>query len=176
MDKQRDLGVQVHRSLKVAVQVDKEVKKAYGMLILIGRALSIRIDKLCCSFTELKFGHTWNITLQFWPPHYQKDVDALERVQKRYTRMLLGMGDFSNEESLDRLGLFSLECERLRGDLIEVYKIVNGMERVESMRLFLQVEGSMTRGHRFKMRVQDFANIKNILPTSSLSSPNRMLY
>jgi len=37
IDKQRDLGVQVHRSLKVATQAEKVVKKAYGMLAFIGR-------------------------------------------------------------------------------------------------------------------------------------------
>eukprot|EP00061_Rhincodon_typus_P003911 g21280.t1 len=66
--------------------------------------------------------------------------------------MLSGMGDFSNEAALARLGLFSLERKRLRGDLLEVYKILNGMDRVESMRLFPRVEGSVTRGHRFKVR------------------------
>eukprot|EP00061_Rhincodon_typus_P015282 g42873.t1 len=39
---------------------------------------------------------------------------------------------------------------RLRGDLIEVRKIVNGMDRVERMKLFPRVEKSITRGHRFK--------------------------
>eukprot|EP00061_Rhincodon_typus_P012255 g37878.t1 len=59
------------------------------------------------------------------------DVNDLERVQKRFTKMLPGMGDFSYEERLDRLGLSPLERRRLRGDLIEVYKIVNGMDRME---------------------------------------------
>ena len=29
--------------------------------------------------------------IQFWSPHYRKDVEALERVQRRFTRMLPGM-------------------------------------------------------------------------------------
>ena len=37
IDRQRDLGVQVHRSLKVATQVEKVVKDAYGMLAFISR-------------------------------------------------------------------------------------------------------------------------------------------
>ena len=36
---QRDLGVQVHKSLKVAVQVESVVKKTYGMLAFIGRGI-----------------------------------------------------------------------------------------------------------------------------------------
>ena len=61
--------------------------------------------------------------VQFWSPHCQKDVEALERVQKRFTRMLPGMEGISYEERLNKLGLFSLERQRLRSDLIEVYKL-----------------------------------------------------
>eukprot|EP00061_Rhincodon_typus_P009029 g32174.t1 len=48
----------------------------------------------------------------------RKDVVALERVQSRFTRM---MEQFSYEERLDRLGLFSLEQGRLRDNLTEAY-------------------------------------------------------
>ena len=71
-------------------------------------------------------------SVQFWSPHYQKDVEALERVQKRFTRMLPGLEGICYEERLEKLGLFSLERRRLRGDLIEVYKIMRGMDRVDS--------------------------------------------
>ena len=54
-------------------------------------------------------------SVQFWLPHYQKDVEALERVQKRFTRMLSGMESISYEERLEKPGLFSLEQQRLRG-------------------------------------------------------------
>ena len=51
----------------------------------------------------------------FWSPHCQKDVEVLERVQKRFTRMLPGMEGISYEERLEKLGLFSLERRKLRG-------------------------------------------------------------
>ena len=73
----------------------------------------------------------------------------MERVQKRFTRMLPGMEGISYEE---KLGLFSLERRRVRGDLIEVYKIMRGMDRVDSQMLFPRVEEGITRGHRFKVR------------------------
>ena len=62
------------------------------------------------------------------------------------------MEDSSYEERLEKFGLFSLERQRLRGNLIEVYKIMRGMDRVDSQKLFPRVEESITRGHRFKMR------------------------
>ena len=79
-------------------------------------------------------------SVQFWSPHYQKDVGALERVQKRFTKMLPGMEGINYEERLEKLGLFSLERRRLRGDLIEVYKIMRSMDRMDSQKLFPQEE------------------------------------
>jgi len=42
------------------------------------------------------------------------DVEALERVQKMFTRMLPGLEGVGYEERLDKLGLISLERRRLR--------------------------------------------------------------
>ena len=95
-------------------------------------------------------------SVQFWSPDYQNDVEALERVQKRFTRMLLGMEGISNEERLEKLGLFSLERWRLRGGLIEVYKIMRGMDRADSQMLFPRVEKSSTRRCRFKVHGEKF--------------------
>ena len=91
-------------------------------------------------------------SVQFWSSHCQKDEEALERVQKRFTRMLPGMEGISYEERLEKLGLFSLERRRLRGDMMEVYKIMRGMDRVDSQKLFpLGWKSQLLGGHRFKV-------------------------
>ena len=62
----------------------------------------------------------WENCVQFWSPYYRRDIIKLERMQKRFTSMLLGLDGLSYKERLDKLGLFSLERRRLSGDLIEV--------------------------------------------------------
>ena len=66
------------------------------------------------------------------------------------------MEHLSYEERLGRLGLFLLEQRRLRSDLIEVYKIMSDMDGVDKEQLFPLVEGSVTRGHKFKVRGRRF--------------------
>ena len=78
--------------------------------------------------------------VQFWSPYYRKDIIKLERVQKRFTRMLPGLDGLSYKERLDRLGHFSLVCRRLRGDLIEVYKIMRGIDQRDSQDLFPKIK------------------------------------
>eukprot|EP00061_Rhincodon_typus_P012832 g38819.t1 len=116
------------------------------MLAFIGRGIEYKGREVMLQLYKTLVRPHIEYWVQFWSSHYQKDMNALEKVQKRFTRMLPGMGEFSYEERLDRLGLFSLEGRRLRDNLIEVYKIVNDMDRVESMSLFPRVEGSINRG------------------------------
>ena len=79
-------------------------------------------------------------------PHYRKDVELLEQVQRRATRMIRGLEQLSCEERLRELGLFSLEKRRIRGDLIVAFQYLKGAYKQEGEHLFTRVDCDRTRG------------------------------
>ena len=69
--------------------------------------------------------------IQAWRPYLKKDIDKLERIQQRAIKTIPELRDLSYESCLLECGLTTLETRRLRGDQIEVFKIVNGSEDVD---------------------------------------------
>jgi len=74
-------------------------------------------------------------------------------------------------ERLTRLGLTTLETRRLRGDLIEVFKIFKGFDDVKPTDFFTMSSTGL-RGHELKLyKPQAHLDIrKNFLPSESLMS------
>ena len=89
--------------------------------------------------------------VQAWSPHLRKDIDMLERVQHRATKLIEGYQHFSYKERLRKTGLISLEKRRVRGDLIQTFKIVKGYDKLDYRNFFEISKGGKTRGHSIKL-------------------------
>jgi len=58
--------------------------------------------------------------------HYMKDIKLVEGVQHRATKLVWCMENLHYEERLKKLGLVRLDRRRVRSDLLETFKIING--------------------------------------------------
>ena len=84
--------------------------------------------------------------IQAWGPQYRKDVELLEWVQRRATKMIRGLKHLSYEERLRELGFFSLEKKRLWGHLTVALQYLKRAYKQEGERLFMRVDSDRTRG------------------------------
>ncbi|GAB0182250.1 hypothetical protein GRJ2_000690300 [Grus japonensis] len=73
--------------------------------------------------------------VQLWGPQYN-DMELLERVQRRATKMSRGLEHLSYEDRLRELGLFSLEKRGLWEDLIAAFQYLKGAYKKAGEGLF----------------------------------------
>jgi len=64
-----------------------------------------------------------------WSPHYIKDKQLIEKIQRRFVKMIPGFRDKSYEEGLRILRLNTLEERRNRADLVFLFKMYKGLTR-----------------------------------------------
>ena len=147
----KDLGVTISDDLKPDEQIAKCVAKANSMVGMIRRTFSYVDNDIFLKTYKVFVRPILEYCQEAWSPFLQKDIDDLENVQRRATKIIPSLSDLSYEERLEKLGLFKLSDRRKRGDMIFLYKIINGLVDIDHHSLFTMKTGGITRGHPFKL-------------------------
>ena len=151
---EKDLGVYVDPELDFSNHISIQTKKARGLSGLLLRSIEFKYKDILVPLFKSLIRPTLEYGNTVWNPMLKKHINAIESVQRSYTKRIIGMGDLDYSSRLKELKLPSLEYRRFRGDLIEMYKICNNVydpKTVKSLFEFAEPD-NRTRGHCFKVK------------------------
>lgn len=148
---EKDLGVLIHKSLKVASQCATAAKKGNRTLGMIKRNFSFRSAEVIVKLYKSLVRPHLDYAMQARSPHLEKDKKILEKVQARATKLIPSIQHLSYEERLAKLNLTTLEKRRERGDLLQTYRIMTQIDKTKPTNYFKQATYEGTRGHSMKL-------------------------
>ena len=161
VDKEKDLGVIITSDLKPSLQCTEAVKKANKLVGLIGRSFEFKSEKIILTLYNSLVRPHLEYCVQFWSPYYKKDIHKLERIQRRVTKMIPRLRNKPYEDRLSELNLFSLTKRRLRGDLIQVFKMFKGHDNLEASKYFRIDHTNVTRSNGYKIIGQPLGSLES---------------
>ena len=153
-EEEKDLGVWVTTSMKPSKQCTKVAQSANFALGQIQRAFHYRRKKNLIPLYKSFVRPRLEFAVAAWSPWLEGDVKILEKVQERLIRMVSDVRGGTYEEKLKDAGLTTLKERRRRGDLIEIFKTMRGINKVERSDWFEMV-GNEARSTRATTTIQD---------------------
>ena len=118
---EKDSGLTFSADMKVSEQCGIAASKGNQILGLIRRTVTYKEKQIIVPLYKAIVGLHLEYCIHAWRP-YRKDIDKLERIQRRTTKIIPELRDLSYESRLLQCALTTLETRRLRGDQIEVFK------------------------------------------------------
>ena len=133
---EKDLGVLVDDELEFDKHIRAIVNKANRMMGMIRRGFTYLDKEIFMNLYPVLVRPLLEYCVQVWSPYKQMHIDLIEGVQKRATRLVLGTKKMDYDQRCTYLQLPKLEERRVRGDMIETYKILTGKEDTKWSRFF----------------------------------------
>ena len=144
-------GYYDNQRLKCSKQCLNAAKAANKILGMIKRTFTCKSEEIIFQLYKSLIRPRLEYCIQAWCPHLRKDIGLLEKVQRRATRLIYSLHDLPYYDRLKIFKLTTLVTRRVRGDLIEVFRIINAFEEVD-FNISLKIASSTNlRGHSLKL-------------------------
>ena len=125
--KEKDLGIVFSNNLKFGDHISQATLKANVMIGKLKRTFKTwNVKTFKILYSSYVRPHL-EYAAPAWSPYNKKDIKALEKVQRRATKLVPCLSNLSYYERLKALNLTTLEARRLRGDLIQYFKFERGL-------------------------------------------------
>ena len=161
VEEEKDLGVWMKDDLKPSLQCAKAAKSANVALGMLLRSFHYRTKStlvpLYKTFVRSRMEHA----VAAWSPWLERDVEELEKIQKRLVRSLSDVHGGDYEERLRQAGLTTLKKRRERGDLIETFKALKGFYKIDPDKWFNRADQGTARETRSSVTVEDGMTTRN---------------
>ena len=157
---EKDLGVTVDTNLTFEEHINETVKKANRLVGMISHFISHKTPDIMIPLFKTLVRPVLEYGNVVWSPKLRKHIDHIEKVQQRFTKRIIGMGKLDYVTRLKQLNLPSLEYRRLRGDMIETFKMTHDLYDPCTTSTLLTDYNiySSTRGHSFKLTKKPVKN------------------
>nr|VZI35257.1 unnamed protein product [Spirometra erinaceieuropaei] len=155
VDAQKVLGVLTTSSLKPSAHCSRVANTAMSVLYSIERAvMDFDEDDFSKKFGTFVRPHL-EYGIQAWRPWAVEAQNCLERVQRRATKMVRGQSSFPYATRPVNLNLLTLSYSQLRGNLLQAFRIVKGLDCSLAFEDFFEFATTTDlRGHPLKLRTQ----------------------
>ena len=127
---EKDIGFWISDDLSPVTHVQNARRKALAEIVRIKRNFSYIDKRAFCILYNQRIRPHLDYGMTACPPGTAAEAKLLEAVQSKATAMVHGLKHKGAEERRQALGLMTLKERRERGDLIEVYKILKGLTRI----------------------------------------------
>jgi len=130
-DEEKDLGVLNDNQLDFGKHIKTIVTRANRVLGLIRVSFACMNKPMFLNLYTALVRPLLEYCVQVWSPYKRKHIRLLEGVQRRATRLVPQLRGFNYDDRLEIPGIPRLVDRRIRGDMIDSYKIPSGKEKVD---------------------------------------------